>query len=149
MCPKRRQVKSCREGSVSQCGHYTLVERSAVFLGYKTVFPPQGPVTMWWRTDILHIYLPPWNRTLVVRLTSGRLTILLFIHQWLYSPLLGPGLFFSFVIFFYKVGTTPWTSDQLVVRPLPTHRTTQTQKKRTHRHPCLEWDSNSRSQHSS
>jgi hypothetical protein len=24
----------------------------------------------------------------------------LFIHQWLYSPLLGPGLFFSFVIFF-------------------------------------------------
>jgi hypothetical protein len=23
-----------------------------------------------------------------------------FIHQWLYSPLLGPGLFFSFVIFF-------------------------------------------------
>jgi hypothetical protein len=23
-----------------------------------------------------------------------------FIHQWLYSPLLGPGFFFSFVIFF-------------------------------------------------
>jgi hypothetical protein len=23
-----------------------------------------------------------------------------FIHQWLYSPLLGPGLFFSFVIIF-------------------------------------------------
>jgi hypothetical protein len=23
-----------------------------------------------------------------------------FIHQWLYSPLLGPGLFFSYVIFF-------------------------------------------------
>jgi hypothetical protein len=26
--------------------------------------------------------------------------ILSFIHQWLYSPLLGPGLFFSFIIFF-------------------------------------------------
>jgi hypothetical protein len=26
--------------------------------------------------------------------------ILSFIHQWLYSPLLGPGLFFSYVIFF-------------------------------------------------
>jgi hypothetical protein len=26
--------------------------------------------------------------------------ILFFIHQWLYSPLLGPGLFFSFLIFF-------------------------------------------------
>jgi hypothetical protein len=23
-----------------------------------------------------------------------------FVHQWIYSPLLGPGLFFSFVIFF-------------------------------------------------
>jgi hypothetical protein len=26
---------------------------------------------------------------------------------------------------------TPWTRDQPVVRPLPTHRTTQTQNKRT------------------
>jgi hypothetical protein len=60
-----------------------------------------------------------------------------FIHQWLYSPLLGPGLFFSYVIFFYTVGRTPWTSDQPVARPLPTRRTTQTQNKRTHRHPCL------------
>jgi hypothetical protein len=44
---------------------------------------------------------------------------------------------------------TPWMSDQPVARPLPTHRTTQTQNKRTHRHPCLEWDSNPRSQRSS
>jgi hypothetical protein len=50
-----------------------------------------------------------------------------FIHQWLYSPLLGPGLFFSFVIFFYTDGRTPWTSDQPVARPLPAHRTAQTQ----------------------
>jgi hypothetical protein len=28
-------------------------------------------------------------------------------------------------------GRTPWTSDQLVVRPLPKHRTTQTQNKHT------------------
>jgi hypothetical protein len=47
-----------------------------------------------------------------------------FIHQWLYSPLLGPGLFFIFVIFFTD-GRTPWTGDQPVARPLPTHRTTQ------------------------
>jgi hypothetical protein len=33
------------------------------------------------------------------------------IHQWLYSPLLGLGLFFSFVIFLYTDGRTPWTSD--------------------------------------
>jgi hypothetical protein len=32
--------------------------------------------------------------------------------------------------------------DQPVARPLFTHRTTQTQNKRTqYRHPCLEWDS--------
>jgi hypothetical protein len=68
------------------------------------------------------------------------------IHQWLYSPFLGPGLFFSSVIFFYTVGRTPWASDQLVARPLPTHRTTQTQNKRIHRHSCLQWDSNPRSQ---
>jgi hypothetical protein len=29
-------------------------------------------------------------------------------------------------------GRTPWTSDQLVARPLPKHRTTQTQNKHTH-----------------
>jgi hypothetical protein len=63
------------------------------------------------------------------------------IHQWLYSPLLGPGLFLEFVIFFYTKGMTPWTSDQPVARPLPT---TQIQNKRTHRHPYLEWDSNRR-----
>jgi hypothetical protein len=53
-----------------------------------------------------------------------------FIHQWLYSPLLGPGLFFSSVTF-YTVSRTPWASDQPVARSLPKHRTTQTQKRRT------------------
>jgi hypothetical protein len=72
-----------------------------------------------------------------------------FIHQWLFSPLLGPDLFFSSVIIFYTDGRTPWTSDQPVARPLPTQRATQTQNKRTHRHPCLEWDSNPQSQRSS
>jgi hypothetical protein len=45
----------------------------------------------------------------------------------------------------YIVGRTPWTGDQSVARPLPTHGTTQTQNK-LHRHPCLEWNSNPRSQ---
>jgi hypothetical protein len=39
------------------------------------------------------------------------------------------GRFFSFLIL-YTVGRAPWTGDQLVARPLPTHRTTQTQNKR-------------------
>jgi hypothetical protein len=59
--------------------------------------------------------------------------------------LLGLGRFFSFLIL-YTVGRTPWTGDQSAGRPVTTHRT-QTQNKRTHyRHPCLEWDSNPRSQ---
>jgi hypothetical protein len=60
--------------------------------------------------------------------------------------LLGPGLFVNSVFILYTDGRTPWTSDKPIARPLPTHRTTQTQNKRIHRHPYLEWDSNSRSQ---
>jgi hypothetical protein len=44
---------------------------------------------------------------------------------------LGLGLFFSFMIIFTD-GRTPWASDQLVARPLPKYRTTQTQNKHTH-----------------
>jgi hypothetical protein len=32
----------------------------------------------------------------------------------------------------FTIGKTPWTSDQLVARPLPKYRTTQTQNKRIH-----------------
>jgi hypothetical protein len=74
--------------------------------------------------------------------------ILHFFFQWLLQPLQGPGRYFSSVIIFYTDDRTHWTNDKLVVRPLPMHRTTQTQHKRIHRHPCL-WDSNSRSQRSS
>jgi hypothetical protein len=42
----------------------------------------------------------------------------------------GPWPFFSFLIL-CTVGRTPWTGDQPVAMPLPTQRTTQTQKKRT------------------
>jgi hypothetical protein len=55
--------------------------------------------------------------------------------------LLDLGRFFRFLIL-YTVDRTPWTGEQPVVRPLPTHRT-------THTHPCLERDSNPRSQRSS
>jgi hypothetical protein len=37
---------------------------------------------------------------------------------------------FSFLIL-HTVGRTPWTGDQHVGRPLPAHRTAQTQNKRT------------------
>jgi hypothetical protein len=45
-----------------------------------------------------------WRGTGLERLRPNR-GIYSFGHQWLYSPLLGPGLFFSFMIFFtQKVG---------------------------------------------
>jgi hypothetical protein len=44
--------------------------------------------------------------------------------------MLGLGGFFIFLIF-YTPGKTTWTGDQAVVRPVPAHRTAQTQNKRT------------------
>jgi hypothetical protein len=53
----------------------------------------------------------------------------LHIYLWLYSPLSCLGRLFGFLIPF-KVGSTPWTRDEHVVRPLLTQRT-QTQTKRS------------------
>jgi hypothetical protein len=44
-----------------------------------------------------------------------------------YSPYSAPGLFFSSIIIFYTDGRTSWMSDKPVARPLPVHRTTQTE----------------------
>jgi hypothetical protein len=62
------------------------------------------------------------------------------------QPFVGPWPLLQLRNNFYTDGRTPWPSDQPVARPLPTHRTTQTQNNRTYRHPGLEWDSNPRSQ---
>jgi hypothetical protein len=43
----------------------------------------------------------------------------------------GPWPFLQFRHLFYTDNRTPWTGDQPVARPLPTHRTTQTQNKLT------------------
>jgi hypothetical protein len=56
--------------------------------------------------------------------------LLKFISLWHYSPSLDHDRFFSFLIF-YRVGRTPWTRDEPVARPLPAHRTAQTQIKHT------------------
>jgi hypothetical protein len=57
------------------------------------------------------------------------ISVCLSICVWFYSPFLDLGRFFSFLIL-YTVGRNPWTGDQFVARMLPTHITTQTQKKR-------------------
>jgi hypothetical protein len=52
-----------------------------------------------------------------------------FIHSFISGStalLLGPGLFFSFVILFTQTVGLFWTGDQPVARSLHTHRTTQT-----------------------
>jgi hypothetical protein len=69
-----------------------------------------------------------------------------FIHQWHYNPYVGPWPLLQFRNLLYADGKAPWTGDQPVARPLPKHRTIETQNKRTNRHLCLEWDSNPRSQ---
>jgi hypothetical protein len=43
----------------------------------------------------------------------------------IYSPLLGLGRFFSFLLL-HTVGRTPWLGEQPVARPLPAHRAIQT-----------------------
>jgi hypothetical protein len=63
--------------------------------------------------------------------TKVQVQVLRYIYLWLYSPC-GPWPLFQFL--------NPYTVDrtcsgnQLVARPLPTHRTTQTQNKRTDIH---------------
>jgi hypothetical protein len=59
---------------------------------------------------------------------SENLSIYLSIYIWLYSTC-GPWPLYQFLNI-YTVGSSPWTGDQPVARPLPTDRTTQTQNKR-------------------
>jgi hypothetical protein len=49
----------------------------------------------------------------------------------LYSPLLGLGRFFSFLVL-YTVGRAHWTGDQPVARTLPAHITTQKHRINAH-----------------
>jgi hypothetical protein len=53
----------------------------------------------------------------------------------LHSPFVGPWPLFQFtdLIHKYTVSRTPWSGDQLVTRPLPTHKRTQTQNECTRR----------------
>jgi hypothetical protein len=65
------------------------------------------------------------------------------------TAFVGPWPLIQFRNLFYIGGRSPQTSDQPVARPLPTHRTTQTQNKLTHRHPGFEWNCSPRTQCSS
>jgi hypothetical protein len=58
------------------------------------------------------------------------LSIINLIYLWLYSPFVGPWPLFQFLNSKQSVGL-PWAGDKPVTRSLLTHRTTQTQSKRT------------------
>jgi hypothetical protein len=75
--------------------------------------------------------------------------LFLFIHLWLYNTLLGPDLFFSFVIFFFTqlVGLFERAISPSQCRYL--HTGQHKHRINAHRHLWLEWDSNPRSQRSS
>jgi hypothetical protein len=63
--------------------------------------------------------------------TLIRIAFICFIHSSMALQLcVGPWSIFTLVIL-YTVGRTSWTGDQAVARPLSTHRTVQTQNKRT------------------
>jgi hypothetical protein len=73
--------------------------------------------------DLLPTYLPTYLRTHPPT----------YLPTYLYMAL--QSIFFTLAAFqflnLYTVGRTPWTGDQPVARPLPTHRTTEIQNKRT------------------
>jgi hypothetical protein len=76
----------------------------------------------WGRNIIIEWWFSVWKYAVTTHFKS--------IYRGSAVLLLNPGRLFSFFIF-YTIGRTPWTGDQPVARPLPTHRTTQTQNKRT------------------
>jgi hypothetical protein len=69
------------------------------------------------------------------------------ISLWLSIPLLGLGRFFSFLIFLQSVGLPGRGTSQSQGRYL--HKEQHKHRINAQRHPCLEWDSNPRSQRSS
>jgi hypothetical protein len=60
---------------------------------------------------------------LIIIIIIRILIIIIYLSIYLSTALVDLGRFFSFVIL-YTVGRTPWTGNQPVARPLPTHRTT-------------------------
>jgi hypothetical protein len=73
---------------------------------------------MYEKSTYLPTYLPTY------------LSIYLSIYLWLYSPFVESWPFFNFLMS-YAVDRTSWTGDHPVARPLPAHRTAQTQNKHT------------------
>jgi hypothetical protein len=95
------------------------------------------------------VYYATWES--VYQIISSVSTVYLrsFVHSSVaMQPFLWSWPLVQFRKLSYTVGMTPWTSDQPVSRPLPTHRTTHRINAHTDIH-AFEWDSDQRSQRSS
>jgi hypothetical protein len=88
-------------------------------------------------------------RMLIIYLSmSVRLSVRPSVHHlWLYSPLLCPGRFFSFLIYAQSVGLLGRWMSPSQGRYLHTEQ--HKHRINAHRHSCFDWDSNPRSQRSS
>jgi hypothetical protein len=81
-------------------GHHTTYTPEAVLLSNRRI-----------------IYGRKWRESMSA--THIKYLFYLSIYLWLYSPLLNPGRFFTFLIL-YTVGRIPWTGDQPVARLIST-----------------------------
>jgi hypothetical protein len=75
------------------------------------------------------LYIEANHRTFWICSRNANYSSHPFIHHGS-TVLCGAWPLLQFCNLFYTDGRTLWTSDQPVARPLPTHRTTQTQNKR-------------------
>jgi hypothetical protein len=90
--------------------------------------PPRWPCDTLYRQKLTLTSPTIGGRSVSIVRSRNKATelLLLLLLLWLYSPLFGLCCSFSSLIL-YTVGRTPWSGDQPVVRPLPTHKATQTQ----------------------
>jgi hypothetical protein len=108
--------------SVARRGHSTLP--------LSTDFPPFKDIS--WLINAPKAVLQ-LHRVISVPHVCARVCVdRTFIHSSMaLQPFVGPWPLLQFRNHLYKVGRTPWTGNQPVARPLPTHKATQTQNKRT------------------
>jgi hypothetical protein len=88
----------------------------------KEVFQYESPTAQY----VSHIHNIAYENFAVQLLPDGpSVSLQAFLFQWLYSPL-GPWPLIFQLHGHFTESKVPWTSDQLVARPLPKYRATQT-----------------------
>jgi hypothetical protein len=105
------RVKGTIKKKFLRSARSTALSTLKLWNAYGCAFVEKGDLNLQPHMCILHHDDAPSHTELSVKVS--------FIYLWLYSPLLGLGRFFSFLIL-YTVGRTPWTD-------LPTQNNTNTE----------------------